>query len=676
MAKDSSPARKELRKLRDEIAAHDYAYFVLDDPTVPDAVYDRLLRRIRELEAAHPELITPDSPTQRVGSAPISGFDEVQHDVPMLSIDNAFAEDEVLDFDRRLRDRLRSEGIDTEQIAYVAEPKFDGAAVNIRYEDGQLVLAATRGDGRKGENITHNVRTIPSVPLKLRGSSVPRILEARGEIFMPLEGFHAYNERALERDEKPFVNPRNAAAGSLRQLDPKLTAQRPLDVFFYSIGLHDGWEVPATHSGVLEALEDLGLKTCSEWKRQEGILSCLAYYSNISAKRDDLPYEIDGVVYKVDDLRWQEALGFVSRAPRWAIAHKFPAQEELTVVQNIEFQVGRTGAITPVARLDPVFVGGVTVSNTTLHNVDELQRKDVRIGDTVIVRRAGDVIPEIVKVVKDRRPKKARRPHFPKRCPVCDSEVVRAEGEAVSRCIGGLICAAQRKEAIRHFASRLALDIEGLGSKLITQLVESELVRTPADLYRLTLDQLQSLERIGEKSAKNLLESLEKSKSTTFSRFLYALGIREVGEATAIALAQSFHDLDDLMQADTEQLEAVPDVGPIVASRIRAFFGEPHNEKVISDLLDAGISWPQPEGADIEHQPLTGKTIVLTGTLASLSRSEAKARLTALGARVTSSVSKATDIVIVGANPGSKAAKADSLGVTIWDEEDVLDVLE
>lgn len=675
MAKDPLPAREELRQLREEIAGHDHAYFVLDDPIVPDAVYDRLLRRIRELEAAHPELITPDSPTQRVGSEPVGGFEAVQHDVPMLSIDNAFAEEDVRDFDRRLRDRLRSQGIDTDQIAYVAEPKFDGAAVNIRYEDGQLVLAATRGDGRKGENITHNVRTIPSVPLKLRGSSVPRILEARGEIFMPLEGFRAYNENALAQGEKPFVNPRNAAAGSLRQLDPRLTAQRPLDVFFYSVGRHEGWEVPTTHSGILEALEDFGLKTCSEWKRQEGILGCLAYYSNISAKREDLPYEIDGVVYKVDDLRWQEALGFVSRAPRWAIAHKFPAQEELTVVQNIEFQVGRTGAITPVARLEPVFVGGVTVSNTTLHNVDELQRKDVRIGDTVIVRRAGDVIPEIVKVVKERRPKKARRPHFPDRCPVCDSEVVRAEGEAVSRCIGGLICAAQRKEAIRHFASRLALDIEGLGSKLISQLVESELIRTPADLYRLTLEQLQSLERMGEKSAKNLLESLEKSKTTTFSRFLYALGIREVGEATAIALSQSFHDLNDLMRADTERLETVPDVGPVVASRIHAFFREPHNQEVISDLLDAKISWPEPEAIETEHQPLAGKTIVLTGTLEALSRSEAKARLTALGARVTGSVSKTTDIVIVGTNPGSKATKADSLGVTIWDEEDVQKIL-
>ena len=676
MAKSSPSAREELRQLRDEIAGHDYAYFVLDDPIVPDAVYDRLMRRIRDLEANHPELITSDSPTQRVGTEPVGGFEEVQHDAPMLSLDNAFAEEEVEDFDRRLRDRLSSEGIDTDQIAYVAEPKFDGAAVSIRYEDGQLVLAATRGDGRRGENITHNVKTIPSIPLKLRGPSIPRILEVRGEIFMPLEGFRAYNEKAEQQGEKPFVNPRNAAAGSLRQLDPRLTAQRPLDVFFYSVGSYEGWEFPSTHSGVLKALEGLGLKTCSEWQRQDGILGCLAYYANISAKRDDLPYEIDGVVYKVDELRWQEALGFVSRAPRWAIAHKFPAQEELTVVENIEFQVGRTGAITPVARLEPVFVGGVTVSNTTLHNVDELQRKDVRIGDTVIVRRAGDVIPEIVKVVKERRPKKARRAIFPERCPVCDSDVVRSDGEAVSRCIGGLICAAQRKEAIRHFASRLALDIEGLGSKLIAQLVESELVRTPADLYRLTLEQLQSLERMGEKSARNLLESLEKSKSTTFSRFLYALGIREVGEATAIALAQSFTVLDDLMKADSERLEAIPDVGPIVASRIRAFFGEPHNKKVIVDLIAAGITWPAAEAHDSSDQPLAGKTIVLTGTLESLSRSDAKARLTELGARVTGSVSKTTDIVVVGANPGSKAAKADSLGVTIWGEEDVLDILE
>jgi len=675
MGTSSAVVRKRLIELRDTIAQHDFAYFVLDDPVVPDAEYDRIARQLRELEAEHPDLVTADSPTQRVGIKPVGEFSEVQHQLPMLSLDNAFNKEELQDFDRRVRERLKTSDIDAEEVEYVAEPKLDGTAVSLRYEDGRLVLAATRGDGRSGENVTHNVRTIAAVPLRLRGTAIPPVLEARGEVFMPKAGFLAYNQRALEAGEKLFVNPRNAAAGSLRQLDPTITAQRPLDIFFYALGDHEGWTPPPTHSGVLERLREFGLKICPEWKKVDGFLGCLAYYAKIRSKRDDLPYEIDGVVYKVNDLRWQAALGFVSRAPRWAIAHKFPAQEELTVVQNIEFQVGRTGAITPVARLEPIFVGGVTVSNSTLHNIDELARKDVRVGDTVIVRRAGDVIPEIVKVVKEWRPAKARRVRFPKRCPVCKSTVVRAEGEAVSRCIGGLFCPAQRKEAIRHFSSRAAMDIKGLGSKLIDQLVERQLVNDPADLYQLTAGQLKELERMGPKSADNLLAALEKGKSTTFNRFLYALGIREVGEATALALANSFADIDQLMAADEERLQLVPDVGPIVASHLHAFFREKHNRKVIRQLLASGIDWPANTMVSVLDSPMAGKRVVLTGTLASMTRDEAKARLISLGAKVTSSVSKSTDIVIVGENPGSKSTKAAALGVTIWEEQDFLEAV-
>ena len=675
MGTSSAVVRKRLIELRETIAQHDFAYFVLDDPIVPDAEYDRIARQLRELEGDHPELVTADSPTQRVGIKSIGEFSEVRHQVPMLSLDNAFNEEELLEFDRRVRERLKATDIDAQVVEYVAEPKLDGVAVSLRYEDGKLVLAATRGDGRSGEDVTHNVRTISAVPLRLRGTAIPPVLEARGEVFMPKAGFLAYNQRALEAGEKPFVNPRNAAAGSLRQLDPTITAQRPLDIFFYAVGDHEGWATPRTHSGILARLREFGLKVSPEWQKLEGFLGCLSYYASIGSKRDDLPYEIDGVVYKVNDLHWQTTLGFVSRAPRWAIAHKFPAQEELTVVQNIEFQVGRTGAITPVARLEPIFVGGATVSNATLHNIDELTRKDVRVGDTVIVRRAGDVIPEIVKVVKEWRPAKARRVRLPKRCPICKSEVIRAEGEAVSRCIGGLFCPAQRKEAIRHFSSRAAMDIEGLGSKLIDQLVARHLVNHPADLYQLTAEQLEELERMGPKSAENLLAALEKSKSTTFNRFLYALGIREVGEATAFALADSFADLSQLMEADEERLQLVPDVGLIVASHVRAFFREKHNREVIRQLLASGIDWPVNTTTTVVDSPMAGKRVVLTGTLASMTRDEAKARLISLGAKVTSSVSKTTDIVIVGENPGSKSTKAAALGVTIWEERDLLSII-
>ena len=676
MGSSRSSVAGGLESLREEIEGHNYAYYVLDDPLVPDAEYDRLMRRLQALEAKHPNLVTADSPTQRVGITPIGEFHEVNHSVPMLSLENVFNETELIDFDRRVRGRLEAAGSGSAEITYAAEPKLDGAAVSLRYEDGLLVLGATRGDGGTGEDITHNVRTIPAVPLKLRGSRVPTVLEARGEVFMPKEGFLAYNKRALETGEKPFVNPRNAAAGSLRQLDPRLTAQRPLDVFFYGLGELDGWGSLQSHSDTLELLHDLGLKTCPEWEAVDGIQGCLAYYARIGRKREDLPYEIDGVVYKANDLESQAVLGAVSRAPRWAVAHKFPAQEELTLVEGVEFQVGRTGALTPVARLRPVFVGGVTVSNATLHNIGELARKDVRVGDTVIVRRAGDVIPEVVKVIKERRPAKTHAVRLPKKCPVCDSEVIRPEDEAIARCVGGLVCAAQRKEAVRHFASRRALDIEGLGSKLVDQLVTQGLVENPADLFTLTLEQLADLDRMGSKSADNLLQALEKSKSTTLSRFLYALGIREVGEATALALANDFGSLESLMAADEDRLQEVPDVGPIVAERISAFFQEDRNSEIVGKLLATGVRWPQPEASVAKDSPVAGKTVVLTGTLTSMTRDEAKEKLKALGAKVTGSVSKTTDFVVAGDRPGSKAARALELGVSIMDENELNIIFE
>ncbi len=672
------PAKKtstsgRLEQLRQKIRRYDYAYYVLDDPEVPDAEYDRVFRELQTLEAKHPDLVTLDSPTQRVGISPQTQFEEVQHHTPMLSLDNAFSETELTDFDRRVRDRLEKAGTQVEELQYVAEPKLDGAAVSLVYEQGVLVRGATRGDGRIGEDITHNIRTIPAVPLRLPGKLRPNRLEVRGEVFMPKARFAAYNEAAAARGDKLFVNPRNAAAGSLRQLDAKETAERPLDLFFYGLGDCDGIELPGSQAEALELLHELGFKTSPEWQVVGGILGCLAYYENIKLKRNDLPYEIDGVVYKVNDAALQQILGFVSRAPRWAIAHKFPAQEELTVVRDIEFQVGRTGALTPVARLDPVFVGGVTVSNATLHNMDEIKRKDVRIGDTVIVRRAGDVIPEVVRVLRERRPPRAKGVRLPRRCPICKSDVVRAESEAVARCVGGLYCPAQRKEALRHFASRTAMDIEGLGSKLIDQLVDEELVDNPAELYELSEAQFEALDRMGAKSAANVVAALEKSKETTLPRFLFALGIREVGEATALSLAQHFASLDDLMAADEESLTEVPDVGPIVAAHVRVFFQEDHNRQVIQALRDHGVRWPSEESKPaVADSVVSGKTVVLTGTLDSMTRDEAKARLTALGAKVTGSVSKSTDLVIAGASAGSKLRKAEEFGVEIWTERDLL----
>ena len=580
--------REQAEDLRSQIRRHNHLYHALDAPEIPDAEYDRLVRALQALEAEHPEIVTEDSPTQRVGAEPISAFGTVEHNVPMLSLDNAFAAEEVGDFHRRVTERL---GLDADElIEYSAEPKLDGAAVSLLYEDGRLVRGATRGDGSRGEDITHNVRTIEAVPLKLLGEDVPPLLEVRGEVFMPRKGFEEFNERARARDEKTFVNPRNAAAGSLRQLDPRLTAERPLDIYVYAVGQVQGRALPDRHSDILDVLLGWGFKVCPERERVQGIEGCLAYYAAIGDRRDALSYDIDGVVYKVDRIDLQEELGFVSRAPRWAIAHKFPAQEELTVVENVEFQVGRTGAVTPVARLKPVFVGGVTVSNATLHNMDELERKDVRVGDTVIVRRAGDVIPEVVQVVLDKRPKRTRKVRLPTQCPVCGSSVVRPEEEAVARCTGGLFCAAQRTEALKHFVSRRALDVDGLGTKLIEQLVGNDRLLTPADIFTLTRDELMALERMGEKSADNLLAAIERSKSTTLARFLYGLGIREVGEATAAALAGHYGKLPEVMEADAEALEQVDDVGPVVASRIREFFSEPHNREVIERLIDAGCA--------------------------------------------------------------------------------------
>lgn len=659
----SPNVEQRIQQLRDEINHHNYLYYVEDSPEIPDAEYDRLLRELQTLEAEHPALVTPDSPTQRVGAEPVKAFGEVKHQIPMLSLDNAFSDDEVAEFDRRVRERLGSE-----RVEYVAEPKLDGLALSMLYEDGRLVQAATRGDGVSGEDVTHNVRTIASVPLRLMGKDYPARLEVRGEVYMPKQGFEALNQRARDKGDKEFVNPRNAAAGSLRQLDPRITAARPLAVYCYGVGLVEGRELAPTHSGILEQLQHWGLRVSPEIKRVIGLDQVLAYYEALARRRADLPYEIDGVVYKVNRLDQREVLGFVARAPRWAIAHKFPAQEEMTRLLDIEVQVGRTGAITPVARLAPVFVGGVTVSNATLHNQDEIDRKDVRVGDTVIVRRAGDVIPEVVSVVLSKRPKNVKRFTMPQQCPVCGSDVIRAEGEAVARCSGGLFCAAQRKEAIKHFASRKAMDIDGLGDKLVEQLCQQGLIHDLADLFALTPEQLAGLERMGEKSAQNLIEALEKSKQTTLPRFLFALGIREVGEATAQGLANWFAELDAIRTATEEDLQQVPDVGPVVAAHVRAFFQQSHNLDVIDKLLQAGVHWPAVERRAVKQLPLQGKTIVLTGSLSELTRDEAKRRLQALGAKVTGSVSKRTDLVIAGAEAGSKLSKAEQLGVEVMDE--------
>ena len=670
----SAATIKKAASLRDQIRHHNHRYHALDDPEIPDAEYDRLMFELQRLEYEFPDLVSPDSPTQRVGDAAVSGFGTAQHELPMLSLGNAFSVNELQEFHRRVADRL---GLDERgDLIYAAEPKLDGVAVSLLYTDGVLVRGATRGDGMTGEDITHNVRTIQAVPLKLIGDDYPSRLEIRGEVFMPRVGFEAYNEAARAAGEKTLVNPRNAAAGSLRQLDPRLTAGRPLDMYAYSVGVTDGGELPARHSEIINLLQGWGIKVCPERRVVMGIEGCLEYYENIGERRESLSYEIDGVVYKVDSLELQQELGFVSRAPRWAIAHKFPAQEELTKVEGVEFQVGRTGVVTPVARLKPVFVGGVTVSNAVLHNIDELHRKDVRVGDTVIVRRAGDVIPEVASVILDRRPKGTQCVQLPVECPVCGSHIERVKGEAAARCTGGQFCSAQRAEALKHFVSRKALDIEGLGSKLIEQLVASGRLKTPADIFQLKKDELSLLDRMGEKSADNLISSIKSSKSTTFARLLYALGIREVGETTAASVAAYYGRLTNLELATEEDLQLVPDVGPVVAARIRAFFTEEHNLSVIERLKEYGVHWLEMDPVLISTDgPLAGMTFVITGTLPTLTRDDAKDMIQDAGGKVMGSISKKTDYLLAGEKAGSKLVKAKNIDVVILDEHALISLI-
>ncbi|EGQ7653281.1 DNA ligase (NAD(+)) LigA [Vibrio parahaemolyticus] len=668
----SESVHQRLEELKESLHYHAVRYYVEDNPEIPDAEYDRLMRELLEIEAQHPDLVTVDSPSQRVGGKPLSEFSQVTHEVPMLSLDNAFDDSELDSFHKRAQDRIGGESIKQ----YCCEPKLDGLAVSLLYENGILVQAATRGDGTTGENITENVRTINAIPLKLRGDDWPARLEVRGEVFMPKAGFEKLNELARQKGEKVFVNPRNAAAGSLRQLDSRITASRPLSFYAYSVGVVQGADLASSHYERFLQIKSWGLPMCPETKRVDSLADVKTYYQDILQRRDALPYEIDGVVIKIDDIAVQERLGFVARAPRWAIAYKFPAQEEITTLNEVEFQVGRTGAITPVAKLEPVFVGGVTVSNATLHNADEIERLQVKIGDQVVIRRAGDVIPQVVSVIKERRPETARDIIFPTQCPVCGSHVERIEGEAVTRCTGGLVCQAQRKQALKHFVSRKALDVDGLGDKVIEQLVDREMVETPADLFKLSAGVLTVLDRMGPKSAQNIVNALEKSKLTTLPRFLHSLGIREVGEATAANLAQHFKSLEAIQAATEEQLIAVQDIGVVVAKHITTFFEEEQNQAVVQDLLVQGIHWPEvsaPEqGAEL---PLEGKTVVLTGTLSQLGRTEAKEALQSLGAKVTGSVSKKTDILFAGENAGSKLTKAQELGIEIKTEQDLLELI-
>ena len=658
-------AAQRVLALTAELNRHLHAYHVLDNPSIPDAEYDKLFVELQALEAAHPELRAADSPTLRVGAAPLPQFEQVTHTVPMLSLNNGFSDDDIVNFDRRVRDGLDLDGA---EVDYAAEVKFDGLAINLRYENGLFVQAATRGDGATGEDVTANIRTISGIPLRLHGDKIPTVLDVRGEVMMFKADFARLNQRQRDAGQKEFANPRNAAAGSLRQLDSRITAQRKLRFYAYGIGALDGAAMPASHSALLDWYETLGVPVSKERRVVQGAQGLLAYYADIGARRPALPYEIDGVVYKVNATQDQQELGFVSRAPRFALAHKFPAEEALTVVLGIDIQVGRTGAMTPVARLAPVSVGGVTVTNATLHNEDEVLRKDVRVGDTVIVRRAGDVIPEVVGVLLDKRAPGAPEFSMPAHCPVCGSAAVREEGEADHRCTGGLFCSAQRKQALLHFASRRAMDIEGLGEKLVDQLVDGKVVNTLPDLYRMGFVSLAALDRMADKSAQNLIDALQKSKHTTLTRFLFALGIRHVGEATAKDLARHFGTLDAVMAADVDQLAQVPDVGPVVAESIRTFFAQPHNREVVEQLRAAGISWPEGEPSAAARQPLAGKTFVLTGTLPSLSRDEAKALLEAAGAKVAGSVSKKTHCVVAGAEAGSKLDKAHELGVPVIDE--------
>jgi DNA ligase (NAD+) len=667
----STELHEQYKALKDQLHHHNHRYYVLDAPDIPDAEYDRLMQQLLHIETEYPAWITPDSPSQRVGAAPLSQFVSVQHEVPMLSLDNAFSDEDVIAFDRRIHDRLKT----TDVIEYCCEPKLDGLAVSLLYHNGVFVRGATRGDGSSGEDITANLRTIGAIPLRLQGENIPAVLEARGEVFMPLQGFEKMNAAAMAAGEKTFVNPRNAAAGSLRQLDSRITAQRPLNFYLYGVGKVEGGALPEKHADILLCLGAMGFPVNPELRVVTGVEGCVDYYQQLSQKRTALNYDIDGIVYKVNDLVLQKTLGFVARAPRWATARKFPAQEEMTRVLEVDFQVGRTGAITPVARLEPVFVGGVTVSNASLHNMDEVARLDLCVGDTVIVRRAGDVIPQIVQVLPQRRPEHAKPVYLPRVCPVCASPVEKSESEAVARCSGGLICAAQRKEAIKHFAQRRAMDIDGLGDKLVEQLVDGDIVHSPADIYALTAPVLANLERMGEKSAINLCEAIATSKTTTLPRFLYALGIREVGEATAQTLARHFGSLEALAAADAAALQQVPDVGPVVAHYLAEFFADARNTAVVNALRGAGVHWQDMAVAAETTSPLAGKTFVLTGTLSSLDRNTAKDRLQALGAKVAGSVSAKTDVVVAGAEAGSKLTKAEQLGVPVWDEAQLLALL-
>ncbi|HEX4909190.1 MAG TPA: NAD-dependent DNA ligase LigA [Permianibacter sp.] len=669
-----SSVHQQIEHLRAALREHNYKYYVLDAPTIPDAEYDRLMLQLRQLEQAHPELVTRDSPTQRVGGEPIAAFKQVKHAIPMLSLENAFSEDDLQAFVRGIQERLGT----TDELEFSCEPKLDGLAISLIYEQGVLVRAATRGDGETGEDVTHSVRTIQSIPLRLNPDRAPPpLLEVRGEVFMPRAAFERFNERARATGDKLLANPRNAAAGALRSLDPKVAASRELAFYAYGVGqVIDSPEWPLTaensHAGRLLILKVMGLPVSREITVRSGYDGCLRYYREIGERRNSLPFEIDGVVFKLNRIDWQEQLGFVSRAPRWAIAHKYPAQEELTVLEGVDFQVGRTGALTPVARLKPVYVGGVTVSNATLHNIDEIARLDLRVGDTVIVRRAGDVIPQVASVVLDRRPAHAAHIRMPDHCPVCGAETVREEGQAAVRCSAGISCPAQRSEAILHFAARRAMDIEGLGDKLVEQLVEREQVHTPADLYGLTVADLAALDRMGEKSAVKLHAAIEKSKSTTLPRFLFALGIRDVGEVTAQTLANTFGDIDAIMAADVEQLQQIRDVGPVVAQRVHQFFANPANRETVAALRAAGVHWPAIAVIDKSALPLNGQIYVLTGTLEAFSRDVAAEKLQALGAKVTDSVSKKTSVVVAGPGAGSKLAKATELGIAVWDEQRLL----
>lgn len=662
---------QQLEKLRQQINEHNYRYYVLDEPVISDSEYDQLMKQLQQLEKQHPELITKDSPTQRVGAAPLKEFKEVHHKIPMLSLDNAFSDEDVIAFNQRIHDKLEI----NHDVEFVCEPKLDGLAITLIYKNGVLSHAATRGDGTTGEDVTENIRTIPSIPLHLRGNDYPDVIEIRGEVYMPKKGFEELNARAEKAGEKIFVNPRNAAAGSIRQLDSRMTASRPLAIFCYGIGIIEKGSLPNKHSEILAEIKKWGLPVNPEIKVVANIQQCLNYHQKMLEKREKLAYEIDGVVYKVNNIKIQNELGFVSRAPRFAIAHKFPAQEVTTTVESVEFQVGRTGALTPVARLKPVFVGGVTVSNATLHNMDEVHRKDIHIHDAVIVRRAGDVIPEVVAVIKQRRPANAKKIILPTHCPICHSKIEHIEGEAVARCSGGLFCPAQRKEAIKHFASRRAMDIEGLGDKLVDQLVDLNLITSVADLYSLKLNQLADLERMADKSAQNILDALEKSKNTTLPRFLYSLGIREVGEATAKQLANHFGELESLFSATEESLQEIQDIGPVVAKHIVSFFKEKHNHQVIEKLIKAGIHWEKIKKQN-RSLALSGKIFVLTGTLNTLTRDDAKEKIENLGAKVSGSVSSKTNYVVAGEDPGSKLMKAKELGIKILDEKQFLDLIK